>query len=623
MVQSYMGDKQSDYSDYVDRRKFMKAAGAMGAAALAGCSGSGSNDKNSSSGGGNNGGNSGNNGGTSSSNGGGSKVYDTSFKDVSELVPKNIQFNPFNPNKYSQIAFQLMTDVFARYDYASQKFIQYGISDWKFESDKATLTLRDGLTWFDGSPVTSKDLVTQFKLQKHVGNALWQYADSVEAKDKQTVVIHLQGTTNPKIVRYTVAGNYIRIQDKTYGKYLDKIENASGEDAKNKAIADLTNYAPKQNPVGNGVFKFESADKQTIKLTRNPKHPDAKNINFKTWEADYIGGNQEGWSDLLSNTVDAAYSLFTPPKIVKKLPKNWHEGRFSSYWGYGLVPNFKKEPFNKRAFRQGLMFALNRDDIVKNAGPRTKVTPKIPCGIAAEVQDTYLGDQASKFETYGKGQSMTDKATAKFNEAGLSKSGGKWKYNGKTVSIPVLVPSGWSDWVTATQTIVDQLKSAGFNASMDGKDFGTVSGNWANGDFTLAAGYWLPGGVRSSYPYFPLSWLLTPSLSSSGNTFKWGYEPSGSTTVPSRSGSGTTSVDTKAKTKALSHATDSSKAKEIIQDLAWVVNQELTMLPLLEKQEQTWISGKRFNVPSDDSAYKSQWPSSWLVRQGKITYPGN
>lgn len=615
MVRRNMADDPSDYSDYVNRRSFVKAAGVTGAAALAGCSGGGNNSTTTTSSGGNS-------GGSTTTTSQGNQVYDVAFKDINFVVPQNLQFNPFNPNKYSQVAFQVLTDVFARYDHAKNEFVNYGISDMKFDPQKATLTIRDGLTWFDGTPVTSKDVVTQFRLQKYMGNNLWQYAKSVEAPDDKTVVVNLDGDTNPEIVKYTVTNNYLRIQDKVYGQYLKKIENAGSDKAKNKAISNLTSFAPQKNAPGNGIFKFESADKQTLKLTRNPDHPDAGNVNFKTWETDYIGGNQEAWSNLLSSQVDAAYSLFTPPKIVKKLPKNWHEGRFSANWGLGIIPNFKREPFNKRAFRQGLMYALNRQQIANNAGPRTKSTPKYAAGISASVESQYLGDKASDFETYGNDKSMTDKAAQKFQEAGLSKNGGKWKYNGKTVSAPMLVPSGWSDWVSGTQTIVDQLQSVGINASMESKDFGTVTKDWANGNFALAAGYWLPGGTRSAYPFFPLSWLLTPSLSSSGSTFGWGYDPGNGITVPAMNGSGTTTVDVKSKTKALSHSTDSAKAKTIIQNLAWVVNNHLPMLPIMEKQNQTWVSGKRFNVPSDPSKYKVRWGSTWLPRQGEIKYPG-
>ncbi|QIB73906.1 ABC transporter substrate-binding protein [Halogeometricum borinquense] len=612
-----MANKQADYSSLVSRRRFIELTGVSGATALAGCSG-GTDQKDGST--------SDTKGETSSNTDSSSSdtVYDAELDGVNFLIPKNVQFNPYNPNNYTQIGLDYVFDLFVQFNYAKGEFIHYAISDWTIEPEQATITIRDGLTWFNGDPVTSRDIKTQFELQKYTGGELWQYAESVEMDGDSKLVINLAQETNPTIVKHTIAYNYTSVPHSVYGEYLKKIQEAESEEEENKAIAELTEFAP-TDPLGCGAFEKQSADKQQAIYTRNPDHPDAENINFERYRSNYTGGNQATWQALLSGKVDAAYTLFTPSRIVDQLPDHWRVGKPPSNWGYGLAPNYNKSPLGKREMRQGIMYVLNRKQIVNNAAPNSKIYPEIPTAIAASQQERYLGDEIDTFESYGADKTMTSKAEAKFEEAGLTKEGGQWKdSSGSVVELPILVPSGWSDWVTAAQTAADQLSSFGFNSSLVSKDFGTVLKDWSNGNFTLASFYWLPGGARSAFPYFPIAHQLTPEYSgSSGSSITWGFSGTEELTVPSRTDSGTETVELKPAVKQLAQTIDEEKVRAQIRDLAWVANQELPMLPIAEKQNQSWISSKGWNLPPEGSdKYSAKWPCSWLPRQGDMTYAG-
>lgn len=616
-----MVDMPTSYDETFSRRRFVQLTGVSGAAALAGCSsggGSGSGSGDGDSGGSDSDGSDSIGGATSED-----KVHDAALDDINFLIPKNIQFNPYNPNNYTQIALNYVFDRFIQFNYARGEFIPYAISDWTIEPKKATLKIRDGLTWFNGDPVTSRDIKTQFELQKYTGGELWQYAESVETDGEKTVVINLSMATNPTIVKHTIAYNFTTTPHSVYGEYLTKIQDASSEKERNKAVAELTKFSL-NDPVGCGAFEKESADKQQAVYTRNPDHPDAENINFKRYQSNYTGGNQSSWQALLSGSVDAAYSLFTPSRIVDQLPDYWHVGKPAANWGYGLTPNFDESSLDKRAMRQGIMYVLNRKQIVNNAAPNSKIWPKVPTAVSAGEQERYLGDQLSTYETYGADATMTSEAEAKFKEAGLSKEGGQWvDSSGNAVELPILVPSGWSDWVTAAQTAADQLSSFGFKSSIVSKDFGTVLGDWANGNFTLASFYWLPGGARSAFPYFPIAHQLTPEFSGTSGSISWGFEDKTEVTVPSRTGSGTETVKLKPTVQKLAQTTDDAEAQKVIHKLAWVANQELPMLPIAEKQNQSWVSSKGWDIPPKGSdKYQLEWPSSWLPRQGDMSYTG-
>src|SRR6476661_11196154 len=75
--------------------------------------------------------------------------------------------------------------------------IQPQMADWKVSDDKLTytFTLRDGLKWHDGSPVTAEDCVASLKRwskNETMGQALMDFTASLEATDDRTITLKLK-----------------------------------------------------------------------------------------------------------------------------------------------------------------------------------------------------------------------------------------------------------------------------------------------------------------------------------------------------------------------------------------------------------------------------------------------
>ncbi len=603
---SIMMDNDRGLRNMINRRQFVGLTGTVGVTALAGCSGNSDNGK----------------GSTSKGGSDGKKIHDKKHVDMANQVPKNIQWNVSNPSSSAQISQYYLFDAFAKYNYAKSKLVPYGISKWEFGDNTFTLTLRDGQKWSNGDDLTADDIVTQLKLGMYTGSGYGDYTKSIEAKDDKTVVMHLNGSVNQSIVKFQVlAGNLIRQPKSIFGKYVDQIEKD-----KKKGTRNLQNFAWKE-PIASGPFKYNQATTQELELTRRDDHPDSDKINFKTYAFRYINGNEATHQSMISNELDSVYSMFTPPRIVKQLPKNWQQVKTPANWGYGLVPQMDHKHTGDRAVRQAIQYVINREAVVKNAGPESKQAPKYPIGVPSGDQERILGDAASKFNTYGQSSTETDKATKVLKDAGYKKNGGTWKdSDGDTVKLPVQAPSGWSDWVSAAKTVVDQLNGFGFKSTLDSRSFGTLSGQvWSSGDFVLASGSWLPGGAQASFPYFSLRHQL---LENSGG-YTYNYAPANSdrggknadVTVPSRTGSGKMTLNPAKRLKKLSKTTDKKKINEMMLDLAWVTNQDLPLLAVAEKQDQSFLSRDHWKVPKDGSDIEQvKWPESWAVRFGKNNY---
>ena len=75
--------------------------------------------------------------------------------------------------------------------------IQPQMADWKVSDDKLTytFTLRDGLKWHDGSPVTAEDCVASLKRwgrNDNMGQKLMDFTASLDATDAKTITLKLK-----------------------------------------------------------------------------------------------------------------------------------------------------------------------------------------------------------------------------------------------------------------------------------------------------------------------------------------------------------------------------------------------------------------------------------------------
>src|SRR5258707_1642848 len=75
--------------------------------------------------------------------------------------------------------------------------IQPQMADWKVSDDKLTytFTLRDGLKWHDGAPVTAEDCVASLKRwgrNDGMGQKLMDFTASIEASDAKTITLKLK-----------------------------------------------------------------------------------------------------------------------------------------------------------------------------------------------------------------------------------------------------------------------------------------------------------------------------------------------------------------------------------------------------------------------------------------------
>lgn len=539
---------------------------------------------------------------------------------VTDVNPARVQFNPFNLSDQPLIAHHLLFEPFAKYSYADGEFRPAAVSEWERTGNVFELTLREGLDWTNGDPVTSRDVAVQLRLAEYVDDSLWERIDAVETPDDRTVRVRVAGDVNPGVLeRELLADRFVQTDRATYGDILDQLDR--GADV-HQTLGEFDD----SDPVTCGLFRIVDQNEQRLLTRRFDAHPDAANVNFGEYEFRVGASTQARQQALLGLGVDSDYSLRVPARLVAEFPDDVVEVRTPDVYGIGLTPNHDHPHAGDRAVRRAVAYAVDREAAVENSLPRLKEVPAVLTGIAPGAQERWLGETFDDFETYGSGSTDTAAARSVLEAAGYERVDGTWQdAEGETVSLPVTTPAGWSDWTMVCESVVRDLREFGFETDLQttGNYFGVLT----DGDFALVANTWLHGGP-TTHPYYSLRHHLhEPQIQAAHSNYP-PFDPeyggsNAAVTVSAREGSGETTVRPGRRLDDLATATDPKPIREIVRELAWVANQDLPAIPVTQQRRQSWLTTDEWTVPEDlddDPDATVQWAPTWLPRTEKLNY---
>jgi peptide/nickel transport system substrate-binding protein len=146
------------------------------------------------------------------------------------------------------------------------KGVQPGLAtDWNVSDDgmTVTLTLRDGIKFSDGSPITPEDVQWNLKRAANPDNGIWSFLlvslGDVMTEGDKTVVLKLKNP-DPAIIPALTVFNTQIMPKKAF-------EAAPGATDEEKAKA----YA--EHPISSGPFVLDSWERgSTMKLSKNPHY---------------------------------------------------------------------------------------------------------------------------------------------------------------------------------------------------------------------------------------------------------------------------------------------------------------------------------------------------------------
>jgi peptide/nickel transport system substrate-binding protein len=450
---------------------------------------------------------------------------------------------------------------------------------WSNGNKTLTFTIRSGVKWTDGKPLTAKDVAFTFNLLKKFKgldlNALWTVLSSVSSSGNK-VTIKFKKPAVPFF--YYIADQTFILPQHIWSKIANPV----------------TYNNPK--PVGSGPFTLKSCSNQNIVYARNPHYWDAPRPYISEVQYPAFLDNQPGnlylaqgkanWGGQFIPNVQAYY--------LNRDPKNRHIWYPPSTSNVQLYPNLKAWPTNILAVRKAISYALDRSQISK-LGVYGYLPPANQTGIILpNYKNWYDKSMAGKFN-YGYNP---HKAVSLLQSAGFKKgSDGMFRdKSGRKLSLSMLNVGPYTDWVAEGQIVVRDLKAIGIDASAQNVSGDTHTAREQQGHFQLT--YDQPGGGPTPY-YMYYQMLDSVNTAPIGKNAPSNYERFQSAQVDSL-------------LKSYSQTTSTSRQHQIINKIQQVMLQQVPVIPVLEGIN--WFQYDTSQIvgwPSKSNPYASPSPYNY------------
>ncbi|MCU1412045.1 MAG: peptide transporter substrate-binding protein [Rhodoglobus sp.] len=347
----------------------------------------------------------------------------------------------------------------------------YDVSD----PTKVVFTIRDGVTWSDGEPFTTKDVAFTLQMLKDFPandiTGIWGFIDSVDSDDT-TVTVNLKA---PDVPAAQLIATTLIVPEHIW-----------------KDVKDPTTFR-NPDPVGTGPYMLGNFAAQQYTMDKNPDY----------WQADKVAAEHlilpavNTQLDIATKGYDWAYSF------ISDVDNAWvGTGNKNTYWfppggTIALFPNLTKAPFNDLNFRQGLSLSLDRKAVGDSAA-EGYMEPAGQTNILLPYQQDALDPDIPDSGLITKDD---DKALQFFEAAGYTQQGGKLvDASGKQLTITITTANGYNDWLKGVQEVQKEWGALGIEVKVDAPQPAAYQLALRNGDFDLAMGG--TGGTGSIFRDF-------------------------------------------------------------------------------------------------------------------------
>jgi peptide/nickel transport system substrate-binding protein len=493
-------------------------------------------------------------------------------------------FNPFSANALGS-TFTAIYEPMMIYNKATGELVPWLATNYQWSEDNLTLTftIRQNVKWSDGEPFTAKDVVYTYTLLQNnealTGTAtsvLNEYIDSFSAPDDFTVVFKFKSVYTPAL--YDIA-NQIIVPEHIW-----------------KDVSDPLTWT-NDNPVATGPFtevtKFES---QIYVVEKNPYYWQEGKPTFQGLRYPAYADNDAANLALVSGDLDWAGN-FVPDIENTYVAKNSENNHYYFVGGDGisLLINTTIKPFDSADVRKAISMGIDRAMIIKTA-----MYDYIPVADATGLGDTYKvwKDQAAidagkAWMTYD-----VEAANAALDTAGLTRGddGIRVDQDGKKMEYELIVPSGWTDWISASQIICQNMSDLGITVTLTTPEETTWTDSVTKGEFQWALGWGSGGPTPYNYYRGQMSALTSMPVGQSANE-NWGRY---------------VSPDADKLLDEFAKTSDITEQKKLMGQIEMLFVEEAPVLPLFPGPDWYEYSTARFvGWPSADNNYAPGVPYAY------------
>jgi peptide/nickel transport system substrate-binding protein len=377
------------------------------------------------------------------------------------------------------------------------------------DGTEVTVRLQPGLTWQDGHPVTSQDIVFTWQVIMNDANPVssrsgYDQIEAIDTPDETTAVLRFKQPYAPYLTLFSSSIGHAVLPS----HYFDGNSDIAKSDFNRK-------------PEGTGPFMVERWNSASdITLVKNPNYRENGKPYLDTLIFKFVPSREVATAQLQSGEVDAMWNL-----IENQIPQLENAAGLKlsispapdlEYLGLNLNnPADLSQPhpiLGDPKVRQALSLAINKTVLADKLlyGRARVATSAIPLGWAAD--DTI---PASAYDP--------ERASQLLEEAGwLLGSDGIRSKDGQKLSLTIMTTTGAELRLLAQQVIQEQLRVVGIELVIENVPSSVMFGNWESngplkrGQFDIGMDTWGPDIDPADYMAIRFSSSQIPSEANGG-----------------------------------------------------------------------------------------------------------
>lgn len=390
---------------------------------------------------------------------------------------------------------------YAIYHWASGEYEGLLADSFGYDQDSNyVLTLKSGISWSDGAPLTSKDVVDTFHILYLLNDQIWKSISGVEAVDDLTVKFTVTAPSldlQRRILTQRPQSSAVYGDIAARAAELATAGAVTGDADFDALLAELTEFRPETEvAVGPYVLDFNSVTDSNVTLVKNEGGFASDVVKFDTitvWN-----GETEQVTPLVANG-DVSYAThgFPPATEASFVDAGIDILRGPGYTGPALYVNHDIAPLDRVEVRQAIAYAIDREPNGFVSLGESGVGVEYMTGMSDSLASSWLSEET--LDSLNPYAYDPDAAAALLEGIGFTKDAdGHWLDDaGKPLAFELKFPAEFADWSAAAENAIQQLNDFGFQITGVAVQFQQQLQDVYDSNFQMAIRGW---GAASPFP---------------------------------------------------------------------------------------------------------------------------
>ena len=422
---------------------------------------------------------------------------------VMESSPQNSITQNFNPYVTSSAASllgatSLIYEPLIQFDVAKPAvWYKWLATGYKFSNGgkSVTFTIRSGVKWNDGTPLTAADVAFTFNLLK-------KYPD---INQQGLPVVSASSSGNTATINFS-SPEYTNLQNIAGQVYIvpQSVWSTVGDPAK---------YVDTKAD-GSGPFTVDTFTSQGLSLKANPGYwggtPKVAEVEFPVYASNntVLSALQTNQLDWAGNFLSGLQKTFLGPDPTH------HKVWFAPVNTNSLFPNLTTWPTNQLPVRQAISLAIDRQAMSTQGESGLEPVAQNASGLVLPNFQPLLASAVKNMKLSPTGNPAAAKALLLKAGYTMGSDGFFRDPTGKKLTIDITDPASYTDYAEDDTLAAAALQKAGIDAKFVGQSVSAWSSDLASGNYQLSM-HWSQTSV-SAYQLYN-NWLNSSLATKNAN----------------------------------------------------------------------------------------------------------